>query len=43
MKLNEFMETTLTQIVAGVKKAQETTRDQNKTGTEANTINPDIR
>jgi hypothetical protein len=42
MKLNEFVETSLIQIVEGVKKAQEATKEPNKSGSEANNINPDL-
>ena len=42
MKLDEFVETSLIQIIEGVKKAQKTTKETDKTGTEANNINPDI-
>lgn len=42
MKLNEFIETSLIQIIEGIKKAQKTTKEPDKVGTEANNINPDI-
>ena len=42
MKLDEFVEISLTQIIAGVGRAQKTTKEQNKPGSEANIINPDI-
>ena len=42
MKLDEFIETSLIQIIEGVKKAQNAIKGSNKTGAEANHINPDI-
>ncbi|MBI4308802.1 MAG: hypothetical protein HY591_00570 [Candidatus Omnitrophica bacterium] len=42
MKLDEFVKTTLVQILEGVKEAQKLTKDTNKTGSHADSINPDI-
>jgi len=42
MRLDEFIETSLVQIVEGVKKAQKVTKEPNKTGSEADSVNPDI-
>ena len=40
MKLDEFIESSLVQIIEGVRKAQKTTMDTNKQGNEAYNINP---
>jgi len=42
MKLDEFVETSLIEIIEGVKKAQKATKESNKTGIEVNHINPDV-
>lgn len=42
MKLDEFIEISLVQIIEGVKKAQKATKEPNRSGSEANHINPDI-
>ena len=40
MDLEQFVETTLRQIISGVKKAQEATRIPGKHASEADVINP---
>lgn len=42
MNLEEFVETSLNQIISGVKKAQQSTRLPGKHKSEANVINPEI-
>ena len=42
MRLDEFVETSLVQIIEGVRKAQEATKESNKAGSEADSVNPDI-
>ncbi len=42
MNLEEFTETTLTQIISGVKKAQKTTMLKEKHISEADVINPQV-
>ena len=42
MKLDEFIEMTLIQIIGGVRKAQQATKEPHKVGSEADSINPDL-
>jgi hypothetical protein len=42
MDLEQFVETTLKQIISGVKKAQDATQIQGKHPSEANVINPPV-
>ena len=42
MDLEQFVETTLKQIISGVKKAQDATQIQGKHSSEANVINPSV-